>query len=224
MRRRFRVTAWLVGIAMLAMTLEAGGTARAGSTAAKGIQITGGGIQQLGDPFYIYTVEVYLEPGYQIDPGDSFTLEKLAGVQYSTTPGLGSSTISPGGDPSGPWAPIITNLAPGPLPNYSPTTIVSMANVEFKDDGPAIVNSGGSAEFLGQFEVYTPFLVPLPELPASYSVIVGWSATLQGVTENGVVTLSVPEPASVILLGVGVSLSILWQIRRRRRASPAPQV
>ncbi len=148
MPRRVRVTAWLVGIAMLAMTLEAGATARAGTMAAKGITVTGGGIQQLGDPFYIYTVEVYLEPGYQIDPGDSFTLEKLAGVQYSTIPGLGSATISPGGDPSGPWAPIITNLAPGPLPNYSPTTIVSMANVEFIDDGPAIVNSGGSAEFL----------------------------------------------------------------------------
>ena len=77
MQRRVRVTAWLVGLAVLGIFFQAGSIARA-----SGIVITGGGIKKFGDPFYFYIVEVFLDPNSQFETGDSYTLKSLAGVQY----------------------------------------------------------------------------------------------------------------------------------------------
>ena len=89
-------------------------------------------------------------------------------------------------------------------------------------------NEGTSEKFLGQFEVLTA--VSLPELPSSYFVDVDWTAKLHDlkgnpITESGVVVLTIiPEPTSVILLGVGIGSPILWHMRRRRQASQSKQV
>ena len=214
MQPRFRVTTWLVAIAVLGLILQEGSVALA-----SGIKITGGGIKKFGDPFYFYIVELNLDPGFQFEAADSFTLEKLAGVQFP-----GSTTGSPGGnpgDPSGPWATTFTNLAAAPIPNFTPTTIVPTANLTFSNAFNVAQNTGAKEKFLGQFEVLTA--VSLPNLPSSYFVDVSWTATLHNlagdvVHDSGVVVLTIiPEPTSVILLGIGVSLPIGWHMHRRRR-------
>ncbi len=219
MQRRVPITPWLTGLAMLGWILQA-----AGSANAAGVKVSGGGIKPLGDPYYYYIVEIGLDPGYQFEAGDNVTLDRVAGVQYPKSP-----TITPNpGDPVGPWATNITNLASGNLPNYSPPTIVPMANVEFISAAPTVQNPGPNEVFLGQFEVLTGVL--LPQLPADYTVNIDWTASLhnlegQVVTDSGVVTLSIiPEPSSILLLSMGVSLPVFWQVWKRRQASRSQQV
>ncbi len=219
MQRRVRITPWLTGLAMLGWILQAAGAANAA-----GVKVSGGGIKPLGDPYYYYIVEINLDPGFQFEAGDSVTLDSVAGIQYPNSP-----TITPNpGDPVGPWATDITNLASGPLPNYSPTTIVPMANVEFISAAPTVANPGPGEDYLGQFEILTA--VPLPQLPANYTVDIDWTASLhnlegQAVTDSGVVTLSiVPEPSSIILLGFGVSVPVFWQVWKRRQVGKSKQV
>jgi hypothetical protein len=64
MYRRSLRGGWLAGIAVLGAILGAGSSARAGT-----LVVGGGGIVKVGDPFYQYVIEVYLEPGYQITAG-----------------------------------------------------------------------------------------------------------------------------------------------------------
>ncbi len=185
---------------------------------ASGIRVTGGGVKQLGEPYYLYIVEVYLDPNSQFEAGDSFTLHSLAGVQYPA-----STTGSPGGTPSGPWGTSFTNLPAGLLPNYGPPTTVPFADLTFINGSNVVQNGGTSEDYIGEYKVLTA--VSLPALPGSYFVDVAWSASLHDlngnpVTETGTVVLTyIPEPTSVILLGVGVSVPIFWYVRRRCRAS-----
>jgi hypothetical protein len=217
MQRRVRVTAWLVGFAVLGIVLQGGSMAQA-----SGIKITGGGIKLFGEPYYYYIVEVYLDPNSQYEAGDTFTLNSLPGVQYPA-----STTGAPGGTPSGPWGTSFTNLPDGLLPNYSPPTTVPFADLTFINGSNVVKNEGTTEEYLGQFKVLTA--VSMPELPANYSLDVGWSASLHDlngnlVTETGNVVLTIiPEPTSLILLGVGVSVPVLWHIRRPRRVSHSKQ-
>jgi hypothetical protein len=212
MQRRVRVTTWLVAVAVLGIVLLGGSTARA-----KGIAITGGGIKQFGEPFYFYIVEVYLDPGFQFKTGDSFTLEQLAGVHFPA-----STTGAPGGSPSGPWGTSFTNLPDGLLPNFNPPTTVPFADLTFINGSNVVKNEGTSELYLGEFKVLTA--VSLPSLPGTYSVDVDWSAILHDnngnqVTDSGVVVLSIiPEPATVILLGIGIGAPLCWHVYTRRRA------
>ncbi len=215
MRRRVRLTAWLLGITVLGMTLEAGRSAQAG-----GLKVTGGGLKQFGEPYYFYEFEFYLQPGYQFLVGDSVTLEMLAGVNYT------SSYHAPGGSPSGPWATTLSDEGTGPIPNYFPPYTVPFADVTFFNAFNVVQNTTGTQEFIGQFEALTA--VNLPPLPLSYFVDIDWTATLHtlgGTIEHDsgsvILTIIIPEPASVILLSAGICLPIILQLRNRRQPSVA---
>ena len=183
---------------MLGMALEAGGTAQA-----TGIKITGGGLKEFGEPYYIYEFDFFLEPQYQFLVGDSVTLGKLAGVDDS------SVYHAPPGSPSGPWVVTVMDLGMGNIPNYSPPFTVPFGNVMFSNALNVVQNTnptGGAQEYLGLFEVLTA--VNLPLLPSSYFVDIDWTATLHTLSgavehDSGVVVLTIitPEPTSIILLG-----------------------
>ena len=212
MRRHKHFWKWLLGGAVATVALLLGG-----SPARAGITIVGGGIKPFGDPFYFYIVKVYLDPTFQFLNGDSFTLNTLAGVNSS-----GSTTGQPSGSPSGPWTPIIRNRGTGPIPNFSPPTIVPLADVTWRNAGPDIFNPGGTGKSLGEFRVLTA--ISLPELPKSYTVEVGWTAQLHDANgdpfrDSGVVVLGmIPEPTSAILLAGGLGLPVLlWRRSRLRR-------
>jgi hypothetical protein len=202
-----------LGIAAFGLILEAGSTAQAG------LMISGGGIKKFGEPFYIYIFEVFLDPNFQVELEDNFTLHELGGVHDP-----GSLTSSPGGTPSGPWATTFTNQPSGPLPNFSPPTIVPFADLTFINAGFDVQNKGPGERPLGEFRVLTA--VSLPELPPSYFVDIAWTANLHDlngnpVTDHGTVHLTIiPEPASVLLLGIGVGLPA-WLVARRARRRAA---
>lgn len=214
MRRLIRGTGWVLGLAILGMALGDGHSAQAA-----GVRVSGGGMKQFGDPFYFYIYELYLEPGYSFQLGDSLTLHMMAGVHSP-----GSTTSSPNGppDPSGPWTPQFTNEPDGLLPNYLPPTPVRFADVTFYNL-LNVIGPPGAEEYLGEFRVLTADSLPL--LPDDYSVTIDWTAIIHDpngdrVTETGKVTLGilVPEPASMVLLGAGVVLPLAWTLRRRRSA------
>jgi hypothetical protein len=208
---------WLLGLALLGVILGAAEGARAA-----GIKVSGGGIKQLGDPFYFYIVDVSLDPTFTMGVFDSFTLHMVAGLDNGTRFPPGSTTSAPGGNPSGPWAAVITNEPFGNIPNYSPPTSVPFGDVQFINAGFDITNTGTTEQSLGTFLVLTA--VSLPVLPENYTVTIGWTAILNHgtATDSGTVTLgiihAVPEPASVVLLGSGAGLAILAYRKRRPRA------
>jgi hypothetical protein len=215
MVKRAYAARWFLAIAVV------GAIHQVGSTVQAGIMVSGGGIKKFGDPFYIYIVEVSLDPGFQVEPFDNFTLHELGGVHDP-----GSFTAAPGGTPSGPWATKFTNQPSGPLPNFSPPTIVPFADLEFINAGLDVQNKGTGEVPLGEFRVVTAN--SLPELPPSYFVDIAWTANIHDidgnkVTDSGVVhlTLITPEPASLLMLGAGLGLpaALLYARRRRRTRS-----
>jgi hypothetical protein len=222
MRRGTRAKGWLLGIAAAVLAV---GVGTAGTAKAAGITVRGGGIKQFGEPYYFYIFEISAKPETQFLVGDNFTLEELAGV--STTGATPSTTSSPGGSPSGPWAPVITNQASGPIPGFSPPTTVPFADVTFSNAFNVFTNSSTTTdEFMGEFRVLTAISLPL--LPPDYTLDVNWVAHVHDlagnpVTDTGTVTLhiitAIPEPSSIILLGVAAAgLPGLLHLRRRRAA------
>ena len=74
MLRRGHAARWFLAMAVLGVIHQVGSTAQAG------LMVSGGGIKKFGDPFYFYIVEVSLDPGFQVELFDNFTLHELGGV------------------------------------------------------------------------------------------------------------------------------------------------
>ncbi|WP_165225395.1 PEP-CTERM sorting domain-containing protein [Aquisphaera insulae] len=199
----------------------------AGTAKAAGLKVIPAPIKQQGDPQNLYIVDLGLEPLTGAWLGDNVTFKALPGVDYST---IWQTPTGPS-SPTKSWATDISNVTAGDIPNYSPPTPIPFGDITFTYADftvPEYNNlSSISDRPLGRFTVITADLFPF--LPPGYSFEVDWVANLH-VLENGVwkaetftgrVTFSiVPEPASIVMLGVAAAgLPALLYANRRRRAA-----
>ena len=197
---------WLgVAIAVLGITLAGGMEACASGIVIKIGQQPGG-----GDPPYDYIIQVYLDPGYGVDYGNSFTVENLVGVTSS------SFTQEPNNVPAGiSWSPELTQTN---------TAYPYASDVQWYFTGTTPYNNTGSGDlYLGQFAVETTVSFTSPPYPNGTLINYDWSIVdnngnpSTGSGQAPIVTLGVPEPTSALLLLCGAGILPLLALRRRRR-------
>ena len=180
-----------------------------------GIVITKGSYKGIGDPDPYYAFDVTLQSGSTLLKGDTITIKDLIGADTNalTAVPLNSNnkqiwtTIFPNPVDQ---APLIDNNI-----NYGTFTAI---DVRFKYTGSTISASSGDVS-LGTFQVFED--TSLPALPGNSVIQNTYKFNIDGgaSTGNGIVSFTVvPEPSSLVIVGlvgsclIGVSLS-----RRRRR-------
>jgi hypothetical protein len=209
MRRGFTVAWIMAGVAVIGvMTAGGGGEARAGTI---GITINGGFKPVAGDPPYLYILDVYLDPGFEVKANDLFTVFDLNGV---TNGSLTHQPPPPGQSPAVAWV---------PDPELDQTTWTFLGTSVIQNTNPV----GSNIEvYLGQFEVLTtedfpPGTTPVPpNNPTTYTFQI---SDLNGDPVSGGGTFpmvdlgAVPEPSSIVLLALGVAALPAIAARRRHR-------
>ncbi|WP_165246768.1 PEP-CTERM sorting domain-containing protein [Paludisphaera soli] len=194
---------------------------------------TGPGITPVaGDPVYRYSFQAYLNPGYEIRLFDSITIEGIVGVNGASPT---SQPQSPdGGLPADTgWLVNKTVTGTDVWPAGSPAPTVDVANVRFTfapeaavPPGTSIPNVGPGLLDLGVFTIDT--YADLPDLGPGFEFTFRYvvrAHLLDGTPDTyiGFVTLgtavAIPEPCSMLLLGLGVAAPAAWTLRRRRRAA-----
>jgi hypothetical protein len=212
MWRRLKGAWFMTGLAVLGATIAGGLEARAGTA---GITIDGGFEPTTGDPPYIYIFQVFLDPGFAVVSSrpDFFTIESLVGITTN------SLTSEPENLPTVVWVPTI-NQSGAPSPFSSDVTWTFLGNTPITNPNPP----GSNLEvFLGQFEVQTSvsFANGPPVPPGTiinYTFLVeGLNGPVSGSGSFPIVDLTVPEPASIVLLTVGAVALPMFVARRRRR-------
>jgi hypothetical protein len=217
MWRRLKGAWFMTGLAVLGATIAGGLEARAGTA---GITIDGGFEPTTGDPPYIYIFQVFLDPGFAVvNPSvntNFFTIERLVGI---TTNSLHTEPVD---FPTVVWINTI-NQSSAPSPFSSDVTWTFDGTSTITNPNPP----GSNIEvYLGQFEVQTSvsFTNGPPVPPGTiinYTFVVeGLNGPVSGTGSFPIVDLTVPEPASIVLLTVGaLALPVLVLRARRRRAA-----
>lgn len=192
-----------------------------GTAWAKGVTVTIGQQQGGGDPPYDYVIQVYLDPGYEIQSTAFFTINGqsnggLLGVTPANFPNSGdvqSNTSEPDSPPRVIWTPSIS--APvNTSPPYS-------ADVTWTFYGSSVITNpvgSGNEVYLGQFVVETTQNFTVPPYTGGTPIVYTFGIfNTEGapVTGGGIANI-VPEPSSVLLLigGIGVLPMVVSAQRR----------
>lgn len=194
----------------------------------------GGIIVVGGDPIYSLRFDGFLATGYQMIGGlDGIVIQKVPGVTDATHPSPFISKPEQGSGllPLGMgWSPSISPNGTGPWLSNPPIT-VDLNNLNFAythdtfDPHPStpITNTSGSNLYLGQFAIQTldlPALVAGTTIALTYTMYAHNLSTGLRESTTGTVTLSmVPEPSSIVMLGLGAAGAVGWTVRRRRAAA-----
>jgi PEP-CTERM motif len=224
-----------MAVVVLAALASAGATSAHAGKVVIITQPPGGGITPKGDPFYDFTANAYLGPGYDIQLGDSFTIHATVGVDHTSPT---SQPFSAGGlvPPNDFWSPLITDLpgtTPWPGSAHEP---VHMADVSWYltaipnlgspiENCPTVGNPNPGPLYLGQFtfQTYGDFSA----LTLGFSITLTYTVNAHdcagnAVQDTGTVTYTygpaVPEPASIALMGLAVAPVVAAARRHRRRA------
>lgn len=225
MTPRLKRLLMLAGLCSLAAMFVGEREALAGSTSGA-ITIKGGYKPGGGDPPYDYIFDVYLNAPSVTTPGtntfasgNSFTILGLPGVDSSSTHN------EPFNPPSVTWSAGASNTVLTPSPPASApyesdfTWFFSGSNVY-----SATTPSGGPLGptiFLGQFTLLSTFSFPNGVVPFPSGTIISYTYTYNGDTQGTgqfpIISLSVPEPSSAILLASGAGLLPMFWLRERRR-------
>ena len=192
---------FLAGLVMLVASSVGGRQARA-----KGIVITSGKTEQIGDPLYDYIFNVELNPGTTLLNGGYFTVYDIPGVVATSDTGA----------PNSYWGYSLqaTGITP-PLfqPPLTPPIDGSLENVTWVYRGPSITNNSPTQDLeLGTFRVAT---IELSAPPTPTLIYVGTLDGTTATTEGTVTVNSVPEPSSLILLLIGAGALPLYAFRSR---------
>ncbi|WP_165075963.1 PEP-CTERM sorting domain-containing protein [Paludisphaera rhizosphaerae] len=194
----------------------------------------GGIIVVAGDPVYRLTFLGYERTGVQFLTGDYVKLFDVPGTAAFNPgpPPTGSTTSQPQNEPLVPtgmgWTPILSNPSTATWQSDPPISVPSSDFTFYYSNlfGPAtaLVNNSGSDRFLGQFSILT--YIDLPALVANAVITINYlihAHDLSGnvIEEQGtlVLTQAVPEPCSLVMLGLGAVGAVGWSVRRRRAAA-----
>jgi hypothetical protein len=189
--------------------------------------ITGGGTHQIPDPIFLYSFKAFLDggtTGSTLAKGDFFTIYDIPFLDPGT-----NSQLNPDGSVSANWKASFAYLGlapPGfPSPNdcdhdFDPAHPELYQNVswQFKGTGigdGSIVAGIGQKIFLGTFFVSTT-----SDAPGAVPVLC-YGAQTTDPNGNKVgnmgtfLTNPVPEPSSILMLGVGATIGLAGMRRRR---------
>ena len=204
MKRGINRRCLLAGLAILGSVLAGGSEALA-----KGIVVTSGHTQQIGDPLYDYIFDVQLNPGTTLLNGGYFTIYDIPGVILTSDTGSPNSFWGYSIQPTGITPPLFQP------PLTPPPDSSALENVTWVYRGPSLPNNSPTQNLdLGLFRVATTELLAPPTPTLIYvGTLDGTTAT----TEGTVTVSSVPEPSSVILLMLGAGALPLYAFCRRRR-------
>jgi hypothetical protein len=221
-----RMKTWLMlaGLCWLTAMFVGEREAQAGTVGA--ITITGGYKPGGGDPPYDYIFDVTLNapdlntPGKNtFSSGNYFSIEGLPGVDNASTHN------EPFNPPSVQWAggalnTVTTPDPPASAPFASDFTWNFLGNTVYSATTPQGGPVGASIP-LGQFTVQSTYDFPAGVVPFPSGTVLSYTYTYNGETLGSgtfpIISLSVPEPTSAILLAAGAGVLPAFWLRERRR-------
>ena len=209
MIRRIKRYCFLAGLVMLGASSVGGRQAQA-----KGVVITSGHTQQIGDPLYDYIFDLRLNPGTTLLNGGYLTLYDVPAITSSSDTGAPNSFWGYSIQTTGITPPIFQ-------PPLTPPPDNSLENITWVYHGPSISNNSTTQDLeIGLFRVQT---IELSAPPSPTLIYVGTLDGTTATTEGTVTVNAVPEPSSLILLLIGAGTLPLYAFRNlRHRLRPRP--